>query len=458
MKKETLKTIILTLLIFSSVILSIQIWFVNPAWTQTYSLASFFTAWKPEKDDGLNINVTGAFNSVFSPRAYVFTYNDGRLFFSTTEQEGSAIRDVYNTAIKTAFSAENAVFVTENDWQTMLKSNSIYADYSVPVSINALFDFLGGTTEPSFALTSFNQTVITFDQILTNAYICFRNSTTNQQMRITLTDAQEIRNIFEQYKERSKEDYAYAFEMNLDKKMNETAVQQKVLMNSYILVPLEPVTMNTIRREAVTFSQQTIDGLLELFGYNPKTARKFTESNGTILFVDNKSTLKLNSETGYVEYIAEKDDGLALPGDGNLSSIASGCGKLLDNIYNLFVMDPNVTLFINSPLDTENAERYTITFDYLFNGNSIQNDTHSCKIVVSGGEILEFYATIKNYQMVAVGNQENAQDVLDTLYTNLNQDALLINNLYTGYIDAPGEMPLCWRAEVQGSDEIITVK
>lgn len=458
MKKENLKTIILTLLIFSSVILSIQIWLVNPVWSSKYSLSTFFSSWKKPKDDGLNINVTGAFNSVFSPRSFVLTYNDGRIFFRTTEEEGSVLRNICNNSIKSAFESGNAAFVTESDWQTMLKSNSVYADYSVPIRITALAEFLGCTATPDFQLSSFNQVVITFDQILTNTYISFRNSTTNQQIRIPLENAQEIKNQYEIFSERTKENYSYAFEMNLDKRVNESAVQQKVLLDSYILLPLDPVPMNVIRAENVAFTEDSIEKILELFSYNPKIARKFTESNGTMLFVDNRSTLKLNTQTGYIEYTASPNNGLALPGDGTLSSIASGCGKLLDNLYNLFEMDPNVTLFISSPLDSENSAEHTITFGYLFNGNTIQSETPGCAITVVNGKITAFYANVKNYKTVTVAGTKNAQEVLDTLYTTLNQDSLVINQLYTGYIDFSGDMPLNWQAKVQGTDETITVK
>lgn len=458
MKKEQLKTIILTLLIFSSVILSIQIWFSNPVWSERYSLSALLNTFKKPKSD-LNINDTGAFNSVFSPRSYVFTYNDGRLFFSTTETEAKAVRSAFNNAIKSAFSAQNTAVISESDWQSVLKSSSISADYSVPVSTSALADFLGTGGADGITLSSFDQAAITFDQIVTNAYICFRSSKENTQVRIPLSDSREVKQIYEQFSGRTKESYAYAFEMNLDKPVNSTAVQQKVVFGSYVLIPLETITMNTIHGESIAVADDAAaESIIELFGYNPKTARKFSESNGTVLYIDNKATIKLNSQSGRIEYTATDGGGVLLSDSGKLSAVATGCGKLIDSIFNLFSIDPNVTLFINSPLDNDNANEYTITFDYLFNGNNIQGENHGCKIVISNGKIKSFTANIKNYTLISETGTENAQNVLDNLYTSLNRNALSVTKLYTGYIDSNQAMPLCWRAEVEGTDEIITVK
>lgn len=454
MKKENLKTIILTLLIFSSVILSVQIWLLSPVWSDTQNPVNFFKQLF-SKEEGLNINDTGALNSVFSPRSFVLTYNDGRLILNNTEQDGKEVRSLFNNAIKSALNSGNFAEVTEQDWQLMLRSNSIYADYSVPISSNAFLSFLGDEQTASLPLTSFNQAVISMDRITPSTYICFRNSKENKQIRVQLTDATSLRDIYEENATKAKESYSYAFEMNLDKKVSDTNVHQTVLMNSYVLLPVEPVKMNSIETVPVTFTEETIDKILTLFGYNPKTARKYSESSGNLLFLDSNSTLKLHPDTGYIEYTANQGSGLSLTGGNMLSSAATGCGKLLDDIFTLFDIDENVTLFINSPLDNDLNTSYVISFDYLFNGNKIQAEKHSCEIHITDGVITEFYTIVKNYRFVSEKGEENALDVLEKLYLSMQQETLVIDELYTGYTENSGEMPLSWQAKVSGSNEII---
>jgi len=455
MKKENLKTIILTLLIFSSVILSVQIWLLSPVWSESYNPSEFFTdLFKTE--EGLNINDSGALSSLFSPRSFVLTYNDGRLILNSTEQEGTDVRSAFNDAIKYALNSSSYAEVSEDDWQSMLRSNSIYADYSVPISCKAFSSFLGSSQTPAVPLTSFNQAVITVDQITTGAYICFRDSSENKQIRVQLQNADLLRELYDKNAENTKESYSYAFEINLDKKVDSTNVQQTVLIDSYVLLPVEPVKMNSIQSEAVTFSNETNDKILSLFGYNPKTAWRYSENNGNLLFLDSNSTLKLHPDTGYIEYVANQGSGITLQGGNQLSSVATGCGKLIDDIFTLFDIDSNVTLFINSPLDNDLDTNHIITFDYLFDGNRIHSEKHSCEIHITDGKITEFYATVKNYRFVSEMGEENALDIIEKLYLAMNRETLVIDALYTGYTDSSEEMPLKWRAKVSGSDEIIT--
>ena len=129
MKKENLKTIILTLLIFSSVILSVQIWLLNPVWSDNLNPSEFFTKLFSKDEEGLTIKDTGALNSIFSPRSFLLTYNDGRIILNTTEQNGKEIRGAFNNAIKSALNTSSYAEISEDDWQSTLRTNSIYADY-----------------------------------------------------------------------------------------------------------------------------------------------------------------------------------------------------------------------------------------------------------------------------------------------------------------------------------------
>lgn len=456
MKKENLKTIILTLLIFSSVILSVQIWLLNPVWSDNLNPSEFFTKLFSKDEEGLTIKDTGALNSIFSPRSFLLTYNDGRIILNTTEQNGKEIRGAFNNAIKSALNTSSYAEISEDDWQSTLRTNSIYADYSVPISCRAFISFLDGTQTVNVPINSFNQAVVSMDRIGPSSYICLRNSKENKQVKISLANIESLSSLYENYSLSEKQSYSYAFEINLDKKVDDTNVQQTVLMDSYVLIPVEPVKMNTIAPEKVEFSENSLKSILSLFGYNPKTARKYTENNGNLMFLDSDSTLKLHPGTGYIEYVANEGAGISLPGGNTLSSAATGCGKLLDDIFNLFNIDSNVTLFINSPLDNDTNTNHVISFDYLFKGNKIHSEKHSCEIHIADGKITEFYATVKNYHLVEENGEENAIDVLDSLYLSMNKDTLIINSLYTGYSDASGEMPLKWQAQIEGSDEIIT--
>ncbi len=458
MKKETLKTIILTLLIFSSVILSAQLLLNNNAWTDEYSLLSFFQGEETKKNAAVNIKDTGALNSVFSPSSFLLTFTDGRLYYSATQDEGKTLRTPFNETLQKAFQNSKAEPVSEQEWQSALQKPGIYANYYVPVSTVAMSAFLGNTANSAASESAFDQIAICFDPVTAGGTVYLRDSSANKQFRMSVDNTETLLSAFAKYEGVQKQGYAYAFELNLDKKMDDTTVQQNVLLDSYVLLPLEPLTMNVIRSEPITVSDATADEILPLFGHNPKITRKFTDNNGNHLFVNQESTLTINPETGFIEYAAEDGFGILLNGDGSLSSNATGCGKLLDDLFKLFEIDPNVTLFINTPLTDTSKSDYTISFDYLFDGNRIIRDHNSCEIKIKAGKIVHFKASIRNYTFVRETEQLHAIEILDRLYSTQDQAVLTISKLYTGYVDNGGEIPLTWKAGIQGSDRIITVE
>lgn len=458
MKKETLKTLILTLLIFSSVILSAQLLLRNASWTDDYNLLAFFTGMNDQKKEAININDTGALSSVFSPSSFLLTYPDGRLYFSSTQQEGKDIRTPFNRILKAALQSGEAETVTEQDWQTAVKEQSVYADFFVPVSIEAMSGFLGNSQKIKFDIPSFDQIVISFNPVTSEADVLLRNSAENGQISLSVSDASALQKVFDSFAKMPKQSYSFAFEINLDKKMEGEDVQQNVLLDSYVLLPLEPHAMNIIRAQNVVFGEKTTDKILQLFNYNPKIVRKFTDNNGNLLFVDQNSTLSVNPETGAIIYTAESGNGIRLQGDGSLSSIATACGKLLDDLFKLFEIDSNVTLFVNTPLTENEKQKYTVSFDYLFDGNRILSKKNSCEITVNDGKITAFHANIKNFVMVADAGERHAIEVLDYLYSTMAQEMLVVNELYTGYNESTTDMPMTWKAGIQGSPKIITVE
>ncbi|MBR3941958.1 MAG: hypothetical protein IKJ55_01255, partial [Clostridia bacterium] len=444
--------------IFSSVILSAQLLLNNNAWTDEYSLLSLLKGDTEKKSQAVNIKDTGALNSVFSPSSFLLTFTDGRLYYSATQAEGKALRTPFNETIQKAFQNNNAETVSEQEWQSALQKPGIYANYYVPVSIDAMSAFLGNSQDSATSRDAFDQIAICFDPVTSGAAVYLRDSSSNKQLRIPVDNTESLFSAFAKYESVQKQGYAYAFELNLDKKMDDASVQQNVLLDSYVLLPLDPMPMNVIRAESVSISDSTADEILPLFGHNPKIARKFTDNNGNHLFVNQESTLTINPETGFIEYAAEEGFGVLLNGDGSLSSNATGCGKLLDDLFKLFEIDPNVTLFINTPLTDSSKSDYTISFDYLFDGNRILRDKNSCEIQIKNGKIVHFKANIRNYTFVRETEPRHAIEILDRLYSMQDKDVLTVNKLYTGYVDEGGEISLTWKAGVQNSDRIITVE
>lgn len=465
MAKEKIKTWLLILLVVSSLFLTGRIYLDQRFWPDGYTLPDGFAAtlvskfmgWL-EPGESLNINVMGALDSVFSPRRIILSYTDGRLIFNLSKQEGREIRTALNDIIKASLSAQTAVTVDEAEWQSQLRANGVYADFSVPISMQAMARFLNVQTPQSFTLTSFDQIAVAANDFSqSNLSVYFRDSAQNKQMRVSpAISKDEIQTILRHNEKPEKENYAYAFEMNLDKRVEGEGMEhQKVLFNSYVLLPLDPVQISVITDSGVTLQEEDYTRILKLFGYHVNTVRRFTGTDDSVTFVDSASSLTIRPD-GYLKYqAADESKGLVLGSQSDLTTAALASAKLLDDLISPFTADPAAGLFITSPLNAENETgSYTFSFAYLYNGSEILSPAPGAvTITTKNGRLVSLSAYIKNYTQVETAGERSPLDVLDSLYVTVSahqsQDTFTILNLYTGYKESKAEVPLDWIARIE---------
>lgn len=473
MSKERIKTLLLTVLVLSSIVFSGQIWFDKKLWPDGYDFFSVYEGTFIEKigrlfykePAPLTINETGALDSVFSPKTIYLTYADGRLSFNTTQEEGKEITSVFNNIIKTALSSNTYIEITESEWQSQLSARSIYADYSVPISFRAFGQFLDLSNVSITGMTSFDQVVIVPDEFSVNTVpVLFRDRESKKQIKILTTmDKSMVSEILSNHEMDVKLNLSYAFDMNLDTRIEGEGMEhQKVIFDSYILLPLDPIRMNVIENKPVDLqNNETLDNVLKVFEYNPHTVKRFTETNDSILFVDTDSTLRIRKD-GYLEYKAsDSSKGLKIGNDRELTTAVVGSAQLIDNLLGCFPMNESTKLFINSPLNDDNEQStYTFHFDYLFNGTPIVSDGHAATVEVSGGNIISLKVYIKNYEEIEEGSFSNAQDAIDRLYLQYASEysEVYIQEFYPGYRDNGGAIELSWQAVIADKDELISIQ
>lgn len=472
MTKERLKTLLLTVLVTSSIIFSGQIWFDQKLWPEGYDFFSMYKGTFIEKiarifnadSTPLTINVTGALDSVFSPRQIILNYIEGRLTFNTSQESGVQLRATVNDALKTALTAPtaNVTVITEEDWRNTLKARSICADYTVPVSVTAIGKFLGieDVALPNFS--AFDQVAIVPDTILNSVSVYFRNRKTAQQIKVlTSMDRDSVVRALDIHSGDHMQDLSYPFEIHIDQWLEEGNENQKIVFDSYILIPVNPIRMPVIQNQPVEINNDSAERILKTFGYNPNTVLRFIEKNDSILFVQTDSSLRIRTD-GYVEYKAvDNKSGIKLGNDKDLTTAVVGSAKMIDDLMGCFSIDPNTKLFINTPLDDDAGKTdFTFHFDYIYNGNPVTTDGHAATVQVSNGEIVSLQIYLKSYTMVDPGQIKDTQDVLGHLYDTIGPQyqQFEILQFYPGYIDDPvGPMPMNWQAVVENIDTVITI-
>lgn len=471
--KERIKSLLLTVLVCSSIILTGLIWFDKKLWPDGYDFFSVY----PEtflsriiskiagNEQALNINDTGALKSIFAPRTAMLSYSDGsRINYNITQPTGEEITKELNNAISKALSDSVQTEVAETEWQNSLKVKSIFADYSVPISFQSIAVFLNGAAPDFPIMDTFDKVCINLESATSSSVpIYFRNSSAGKQVVMTAPmSSGTFEQILSSVSSSGQFNLSYSFELNLDKKVEGVGEDhQKILIDSYILLPLNSIKMNVINKSHVDMRySDSLGDFLKMFNLNLNTARKYVQADDTTLYVDSNSTITLGND-GYLEYVPSvTSKGIKIGEDTSVTTAAAGSAKIIDSMLSYASVDRNTTLFISSPLLENPDGEYTFTFDYVFSGNPIVSDTHGLEVEVKNGYITAMKANLKSYSLFDSGNERDPLELIDELYAKLSDsnENITITELYFGYYDSNAPMTLSWQAKSNKSEEVTTVR
>ncbi len=468
MGKEKIKTVLLTVLILSSVFFTMQIWTSEKLWPSGYDFFSvlresavgrFFGM--SSEDKSVNITVTGALDSVFAPGTVMLSYSNGnRITLDYTRKELKDITGFLNDAISGCADFE-PIKITEAEWQGALQSGSIYADYTVPIGYSEIHRFLGSAEPKTGSLRAFDKIIIAPVQSVTGIMaVYFRDSENETFYKVSSEfDSNIFTNILMKYSSLPMPDMSYAFEMGLDKKLTgEGESHQKIIIDSYVLIPLNPFRMTVINPSVMDIEENSINHLLSCFEFNPKTARRFTLTNDSIMYVNERSTLSIRKD-GYFEYsAADTTKGVKMSDGVSLSDSAASCAKLIDEILSEFDISPSTKLFISSPLVESGGNTHTFKFDYLYETETISMPGNACSAVVTDGYLTSLKAYIRSFEKNSEGEYTDPYNALDRLYTASGSEELVIDEFYRGYIYDEESMTLKWMAKVNGTNEVMVLE
>ena len=468
MVRERIKTALLTVLILSSVVLSLQIWTSEKLWPEGYDffsvypknfISSVFSGIKPK--DTVNINVTGALDSVFSPGTVMLSYSDGRVLLNDLQGQGKDALDIINSVLTQTFK-KNLTVAEETEWQNALKGRNIYADYSVDIGLFEMASFLGVTGPDNSPV--FDSIVISVDESSSGMVpVYLRHSKANKYYKSSVPfDTAEIENVFTLLSRNKMLNLSYAYELGLNKKLTgDMEKHQKVIIGSYVLLPLDTTNMTEISPKIPdTTDERAIKAISNALGFNINTSRHFTQTDETEMFIGSTASLSV-SKNGYFEYIASSDDtGIKVAEKTDFAGTVAGSAEVLDKILSEFNLSEETRLFINTPLISQGGDKNTLHFDYTYAANPIYmgDDRHGCIITTSGGRITSVKMYIKNFERVSSGNEKDPLEIIDKLYLMQGEDDIVIEELYCGYLYSPSKMPLNWFAKTNKSDTITIVE
>ncbi len=385
MEKERLKNLILTTLIISAVFLTSQIWFNKKLWPDGYNffgyaenlpiIGRFFNS------DSENVNIEESIAQLAVPYKAVVSGNGKREVFSPGEQEFDIITRMSFAVIDDLFKTEQPEYSTASleDVKGALSDSSVFFTYEYDMDTAFVADARAIEGEGISKISpAFAHIILTAD-LKGNGIIYLCNSDNTSIYRFVINgDGEKVQKIVSAYS-RQNENYAFAYELNLDSPQNNKEADDRLYLSAFVLVNvgMEKPEKSLIASNPLGDSPDidTCDALVESFGLEANSLRRSKNSDGSHKYIENSATITV-SPKGIVTYDAVE----------NQTGIAAGStSEKIEKVLEIIIKQWHL-LFPNTPLTLCVAENMTtaedttvISFNYVINGKPIIFNNVKCE-------------------------------------------------------------------------------
>ncbi|MBQ2754423.1 MAG: hypothetical protein IJF30_03070 [Clostridia bacterium] len=466
MKKETIKNIILTLLIVNCIQLTGQIWLNEKLWPEGYDFFEF-TAQFPFLDGIMSVfkkvNGEGEISdATLSPNKVVINGGGARIIsYDGTDTFTSALNLVV-PCIKKIAAGENVATdnITVSQWQSMLRAKSIYINLGFETDGKNVGDIFG---EPLGDLNKISgaDSIIIYPELMLNCtYVCFKSTDSDYGVRYTLRGhSEQLTEFIKQHTEGQKNDHSFAFELRLDKdSQQEDWGQRLVTFDSDVLLSMDNLAVSDIEVKNVFHDTETLskraDEILGAFGYKPSQIRKTVSQDGVVTYVENSATVKVSPD-GMVEYTAiATDKGIKVADTkAQPSQIVNEVLEMAKKVISAADLEDTIVLKLRSPLNDTPVFSYTANFTRYFNGLPViynkngATENYTLTAQFENGYIKSFKMML---QTLSVAEGKTApKPVLDTINSfcetyNSNDKITVENILKCYYVENEGTYKTKW--------------
>ncbi len=459
MKSERIKNITLILLIISSLVLSFQIWFNEKIWPDGYNFADslantpigkFYSSMFGKKTN--NETVQEDILVPYNLFVYMVVDSDHAGYMLTANDDGFAdaknflhatMGDVLSRADESNFSQ-----ISEEEWQNVLCSSGIYADYGAAYIPSTFLQLVKAVPKESAIFDSVGKMgrfVVSNEDGKLKIYI---SDLSDGEFYVVGAEAKSdhLETIIDSCSKMATIDNRFSFFIGAD---IETPIEGAAVFAPYIVLSesnVEAKTATSVSLEELTLKIfEEGENISNLFAINPKTARRYTDSEENIVYVQNQSSLKL-SNLGYVEYHAtDVGGGVALSENADeQTSLALGLYPLVfiaTNVNEKVSQNSNISVYVSSA--EENGTSYKVNLDYMFNGQPVVvmdngEAVHAVSCEINGGYLESYKQYITDFELgdsnVLLPSSYNG---IDLIFSNMSMEERKerIKDMFIGYID-----------------------
>lgn len=407
--KERIKSLVLTLLIISNFILGSYVLSTKKLWSgdgyNFFSDSNFFSSFINEIKYALSEGKSPTTHLEYPEQLIINTgYQTTRFSLDRSDSQFETLSLYISEYLKNSFhSSKKFIPIDKDDFYRVLSGKSIYIRYPATYD-SALFAYLLGATQADFAqsFSSVRNVIISMD---TGVYI-EDASTGNTFKCITGIPTDKLSLIVDECM--NTDEYTgqiinYAFDLGFDKSFgNQKALLSPIitLYSDEITVPAISASIPTVRTDNTPI-ESVAEDILAIFNMNPNVFRRYTEADGTLVYIENNATLKL-SVNGDVYYTANDNGVSVLPSDSaHRFDALPQLAEFVNRVNSTANSVSSLQLSSNLEGNDISGNVINITFDYLANGILVKNISDDAKnavtVTIEGGRIIKYKHRVRSY-------------------------------------------------------------
>ncbi|MDD6214213.1 MAG: hypothetical protein PUB42_03405 [Firmicutes bacterium] len=444
MNKERIKSGVLIILILSNMVLAGKVLINKKLWPSGYNFFSNFTHVSKKDDTSTAAHLAAPIKIIVNTG-----YQSSRFDYNRSDGYFSEICDAAGLSFSQAFSQGTAkTTISADEWYAALTAKSIYFSYPCEYSIQTFSQLLGINCTDSENIV-FSNLIISDTG---NVYVensangtFFKYHTSNADIAPIIAGVRDDNNNEESI-------INYSFDLNFDK----TFGNEKTLLSPLIPVYSAPVSAeklvaeNPLMPSTNEFDMSAIEKTLSVFSINTNAVSRYTEADGTLVFVENNGILKISPD-GILDFSAS-DSGIRLTQSesSDLCTTVTALAAFVDEINSSADLQKDMT--ITSSL--ADAGETNFSFSYLVNGLPVvYQNRDAVSATVENGRLKKYTQVLRKYSGTnKFSDSPTYIDALDSaiLRYQSSMSEIHITKIYLSYIDnlSIGEKNADWYVDI----------
>ena len=469
MKKETLKTITLVLLVLSSIILTINNWFSEKLWPDGYNFFSNLVNYFSDEEEPRTYYLSK--ENIANPTKIIVNNNEYKCPYTHTSDDFNDMVNPIKEILKSGLKSRNHSKTNGSAWEQALVSRSIYISYPVAYgskTFSAIMDTPVNAV-PDGYLKEF--IIVSGDSITGKPHLLIKNASDNSYTDVTLEmGSEEIDRTIETYASDIAGGYRYSGELMF---FDKSDTDQKIFIEPQVLMPLDPSSFPTVTEinyfADISENQELCTAFLQGFGFNTSNIRKYVNTDNSVVFAENYGTIKMYPD-GLLEYRALDDTkGISIGNSTEFYDSFIGTIEFVNNIWDKACYNCNMNINLSSAKITDSDNSFKLSIDYFANGmevvSKLKGDDlreglgHAIEIEVKNSKVVSYRQIVKGYRANdSIVECMTAIEALDAIMANESIKSDTITDLYLAYCHDKQRVYMpCWVART-AMDEITIIE